>query len=121
MRELLRLESQGRAGAALAIEAFCHRVRKYLGAYLAVLGGADAVVFGGGIGEHAPQIRARVCSNMDWCGLTLDPERNDRARGIETEISAKAASCRTYVIPVDEESIIARETYRCLHQEGRES
>jgi acetate kinase len=104
----------------LAIDAFCHRVRKYLGAYLAVLGGADAIVFGGGIGEHAPQIRARICADMDWCGLALDPKRNDGAIGIESEISAKGAACRVYVIPVDEESIIARETYLCLHPEGRE-
>jgi acetate kinase len=118
MQELLKLEAEGHAGARLAINAFCHRVRKYLGAYLAVLGGADAVVFGGGIGEHASEVRARICADMDWCGLILDSERNRMARGIETRISRKSASCAVHVIPVDEESIIARETYRYLY--GRE-
>ena len=121
MRELLNLETAGHAGAKLAVNAFCHRVRKYLGAYLAILGGAEAIIFGGGIGEHSPQIRARVCADMDWCGLTLDPERNRMAYGIETCISTDGASCQVYVIPVDEESIIARETYTYLHQQGKAS
>lgn len=76
MRALLELQEQGHAGARLAIDAFCHRARKYLGAYLAVLGGADAVLFGGGIGEHAPLIRARICAGMEWCGLRLDGGAN---------------------------------------------
>ena len=119
MRELLKLEAEGHAGAKLAVDAFCHRIRKYLGAYLAILGGADAILFGGGIGEHSPQIRARVCANMGWCGLTLEPERNRMANGIETCISTEKASCQVYVIPVDEESIIARETYINLYQEEK--
>jgi acetate kinase len=120
MRELLKLEGEDHPGAKLAISAFCHRARKYLGAYLAVLGGVDAVVFGGGIGEHLPQIRARICADMDWCGLMLDPERNQKADGIEMRISPKDVSCQVYVIPVDEEFIIAQETYRCLWQERKE-
>ena len=114
MRELLKLEAEGHAGARLAIDAFCHRARKYLGAYLAVLGGADAVIFGGGIGEHAPEIRARICAGMDWCGMILDSKQNHLANGIEARISSENAKCHVYVIPVDEESIIARETYQTL-------
>ena len=68
MRILLDLEAQGHSGARLAVQAFCHRVRKYLGAYLAVLGGADAIVFGGGIGEQAVEVRRRICAGMEWCG-----------------------------------------------------
>jgi acetate kinase len=120
MSELLVLEGGGHSGARLAIDAFCHRVRKYLGAYLAVLGGADAVLFGGGIGEHSPGIRERICSGMGWCGLVLDPEQNRVANGVEALISVKDASCRIYVIPVNEESVISRETYRCLSQQARE-
>jgi acetate kinase len=113
MKELLRLES-GHAGAALAIEAFCHRARKYLGAYFAVLNGADAVVFGGGIGENASAIRERICLGMEWAGLTLDRDANRAAVGTEARISAGASRVEAYVIPVDEESIIARETSRAL-------
>lgn len=114
MQELLALEAQGHAGAHLAVEAFCHRARKYVGAYLAVLGGADAIVFGGGIGEHAPAIRARICAGMDWCGLQLDEQSNRSAVGREACISTVDASIAAYVIPVDEEALIARDTLSYL-------
>lgn len=114
MRELLAAEAQGDTRAALATDMFCYRVRKYIAAYLAVLNGADAVIFGGGIGENAPPIRARICANMDWCGLRLDPARNDAALATEARISADTASLQAYVIPVDEALLIARDTVRCL-------
>lgn len=114
MQELLALEAQGHAGARLAVEAFCHRARKYIGACLAVLGGADVIVFGGGIGEHAPDIRARICAGMDWCGLQLDEQSNRSAVGKEACISTVDASIAAYVIPVDEEALIARDTLSCL-------
>lgn len=120
MRALLAAAEQARdARAALAVELFCYRVRKYIGAYLAVLGGADAVVFGGGIGEHAPTIRARICAGMEWCGLRLNPERNVAAVGLAAgnaaRISHDDASLAAYVVAADEESWIARETVLCLH------
>ena len=114
MQELLALEAQGHAGAQLAVEGFCHRARKYLGAYLAVLGGADAIVFGGGIGEHAATIRARICDGMQWCGLHLDDRSNRSAEGEETRISAVDSPVAAYVIAVDEESLVARDTLRAL-------
>lgn len=114
MQELLELEAQGHAGAHLAVEAFCHRARKYLGAYLAVLGGADAIAFGGGIGEHAAAIRARICAGMAWCGLQLDEHSNHSVEGAEACISAADAAIAAYVIPVDEELLIARDTLSCL-------
>lgn len=114
MRELLQLEAQGHDGAHRALQAFCHRVRKYLGAGLAVLGGADAVVFGGGIGEHASEIRARVCAGMQWCGLALDDALNRAAVGIETRISAADARLAVYVVPVNEELLIARDVQQLL-------
>ena len=116
MRELLEAERQGDARAALAVEMFCYRVRKYIGAYMAVLGGADAVVFGGGIGENAPAVRARICAGMGWCGLTLDQDRNAATISAEQRISADDARVHAYVIPVDEAVIIARDTARCLGQ-----
>jgi acetate kinase len=119
MRELLRYEAQGHAGARRALQAFCHRARKYLGAYLAVLGGADAVVFGGGIGEHAPAIRARICDGMAWCGLALDAPANDAAVGTEARIAAAGARIAAYVVPVNEELIIARDVQRLLAAPAR--
>jgi len=115
MQELLQLDANGHDGAGLAVRAFCHRARKYLGAYLAVLGGADAVVFGGGIGEHAAEIRARICAGMEWCGIELDAEANRRAVGREARISTAGSRTAVYVVPVDEEAVIARDTLSCLN------
>jgi acetate kinase len=109
MRELLaQYESDARA--RLAIDVFCYRASKYLGAYLAVLGGADAVVFSGGIGENAPTVRQSICRGMEWCGLRLDEEKNNSALGVEAKISAADGGIAAYVIPSDEEAIIAAET-----------
>lgn len=121
MQHLLEAE-RAHSGAHLAIEVFCYRVKKYLGAYLAALGGADAVIFGGGIGEHAPSIRARVCEGMDWCGLRLDPERNARAVGLPAGaaacISRDDAGMAAYVVAVNEETAIARETWQVLSDQS---
>jgi acetate kinase len=119
MRTLLKAaKERGDPLAAQAIEIFCYRVRKYLGAYLAVLGGAEAVLFGGGIGERAPEIRARICEGMNWCGLGLDPDRNAAAVGLEPGkaacISRGEAGLAAYVVAADEETEIAREAVRCL-------
>jgi acetate kinase len=118
MRELLRARDGGDGRAALAVEMFCYRAKKQVGAYLAALGRADAVVFAGGIGERAPEVRAEICSGMEWCGLTLDPERNTRAVGVEARISADGSPVEIYVIPVDEATIIARDTVDCLLRGG---
>ena len=114
MQTLLTLEAQGHAGARLAVQAFCHRARKYLGAYLAVLGGADAIIFGGGIGEHAAEIRERICVGMEWCGLALDTQTNQETTGVEARISTTDSRLTAWVIPVDEESLIAQDTVNCL-------
>ncbi len=114
MRDLLKAAQQGDVSADLAVEMFCYRVRKYIGAYLAVLGGADAVIFGGGIGENSAEVRAHICAGMDWCGLRLDEDRNAKAVGSEDRISATNSKLHAYVILVDEALMIARETVRCL-------
>jgi acetate kinase len=98
--------------ARLAVDAFCYRSRKYLGAYLAVLGGARAVIFSGGIGENVPFIRERICAGMEWCGLTLDKVSNFSVVGLEGCISRPESVIQCYVIPSDEEALIARETAR---------
>jgi len=120
MRDLIA-RREGDARARLAVEMFCYRARKYLGAYLAALGGARAVVFTGGIGENSPDVRAGICQGMEWCGLALDPSRNDGARGRESRISASGARIEAWVIPTDEELVIAREAARCAAGAGRAS
>ncbi len=117
MRDLIGWAGQD-PRARLAVTAFCYRARKYLGAYLAVLGGADAVLFTGGVGEHQPEVRARICEGMEFCGLRLDPDRNAACVGTEGEIGAAGSSIRALVIPTDEESVIARETAACVAARG---
>jgi acetate kinase len=121
MRDVLKAaEGKPDSRAALALDLFCYRVRKYIGAYLAVLGGADALVFGGGIGEHAPAIRARICEGMGWCGVRLDRPRNDAAvqvvPGEAVRISEASAPISCYVVGVDEELEIARATLECVRK-----
>jgi acetate kinase len=113
MRELTAAyEKQPRA--RLAVDAFCYRARKYLGAYLAALGGAEAVIFSGGIGENSSSVRAKICSEMEWCGLRLDSAANEAVRAKDEIISSAASSLKVAVIHTDEEMIIARETVRLI-------
>jgi acetate kinase len=98
----------------LAIEVFCYRARRYIGAFLASMGGADAIVFAGGIGEHSPEIRARICAGLEWAGLTLDPNQNQQTVGREGCISTAESSLQAWVIPTNEELLIARDTVRCV-------
>jgi acetate kinase len=114
MRELLsEAEEQNDRRARLAIEIFCYRARKYIGAYLAAMNGADAVVFTGGIGENSAEVRARICDGLQWLGLNLDAERNAaHTGGREGMISADQSRLAAYVIPTDEELLIARDTAR---------
>ena len=100
--------------AALAVEIFCYRARKYIGAYLAAMGGADAVIFTGGIGENSPEIRSRICSGLEWAGLTVDNSKNEKNVGVEGLISREGSGLPAYVIPTDEELLIARDTVRCI-------
>ncbi len=111
MRELLQSQSPD---AKLAIELFCYRARKYLGAYLTVLGGADAVLFGGGVGENAAPIRERILSGLEWCGLTLDRAANDSAKGREARISAPGSRIEAWIVPVDEAKVLAQEAVALL-------
>jgi acetate kinase len=97
---------------------FCYRVKKYLGAYLAAMNGADAIVFAGGIGERSPDIRARICAGLDWLGITIDDARNARLTGAgddrEGRIDDGTSRVAVWVIPTDEELLIARDTWRVV-------
>ena len=105
----------------LAIEVFSYRARKYIGAYLACMEGADAVVFTGGIGENSADIRGRICSGMEWAGLKVDKGRNEQAVSKEAQISTDDSKLKAYVIPTDEELLIARDTVRCIAGEPHPS
>lgn len=116
MRELLdeqREHKDRRAG--LAIQIFCQRVKKYIGAYMATLGGADAVLFAGGIGENSAQIRAEICKGLNHLGIEIDLTRNaSMTSGQEGSISTATSKVEVLVIPTNEELLIARDTYRCV-------
>ncbi len=119
MQVLLRAANEEHdTRAQLAIDMFCYRIQQYLGAYLAVLHGADAIVFGGGIGERSPEIRAQVCAGMEWCGLQIDSVRNEQAinlrPGEAAKISGDESSIAAYVVATDEETLIAQETFSCF-------
>ena len=104
----------GDDAAAFAIESFSYRARRYLGGYLAVLGGADAVVFGGGIGENSPRIRAGIAAGLESLGLALDNDANDATRGAEARISTAESPVAAYVVLVDEDVEICRDTVATL-------
>jgi len=101
------LESGAQRGRR-AVELYCYRARKYLGAYLAVLGGCDGIAFGGGVGEHVPQVRAGILSGLEWAGVELDRAANEAARGAEALVSPAASRVRVRVIQVDEELLMVR-------------
>lgn len=116
MRELLAESAEHNdRRARLAIEVFCYRARKYLGAYLAAINGADAIVFAGGIGENSAEIRARICEGLDWLGITVDAGRNAALTGgNEGRFDGNGSRVELWVIPTDEELLIARDTWRVV-------
>ncbi|HVN18648.1 MAG TPA: acetate kinase [Dongiaceae bacterium] len=115
MRELqAELKEHDDRRVRLAVEVFCYRARKYIGAYLAAMGGADALVFTGGIGENSPDVRARICGGMEWAGLHFDSARNQATVGREGMISTDDSKLLAYAIPTDEELLIARDTVRVI-------
>jgi acetate kinase len=119
MRDLLQAEAAGDRGAAQAVESFCYRARKYIGAYLAVLGGADAVVFGGGIGEHSAEVRRRICAGLEWAGLLVDAKANEAGFVEERSFSARGSRIEAWIVPVDEANVIARDVVACLAAAGK--
>ena len=115
MRELLAEEAEhSDRRARLAVDVFCYRIKKYLGAYMATLNGADAIVFAGGIGENSAEVRARICTGLDWLGIEIDPERNANLERGEGRIDREGSRVELWVIPTDEELLIARDTWRVV-------
>ena len=114
MRDLLAAEAGGDERAALAVEMFCYRVRKVIGAYDAALGGASAIVFGGGIGERSPVVRSRICSGLEHLGVRVDMAGNESALGTEATISTDDSTLSVEVLPVDEGTLLAVDAARLL-------
>ena len=116
MRELLAEAGEhDDRRARLAIEIFCYRARKYIGSYLAAMNGAEAIVFTGGIGENSAEIRTKICAELVWTGVELDAELNSK-HGAEQagRISSETSRVAVYVIPTNEELLIARDTVRVV-------
>lgn len=117
-RDIQAAAEGGEPRARLAIEVFVHRIRKYIGAYAAVMGGADAIVFTGGIGENSSLVRSRVCEGLVYMGVVLDEEANRTRRAVDhggiVEISQPRVPTKVLVVRTDEERMIAREAMRCV-------
>ncbi len=118
MRDLMTASAGGNEQAKLAIEVFCYRIRKYIGAYSAALGHVDGLVFTGGIGENAPAIRALACEGLGELGIQIDAGRNAAATGREGKISSDGSRVRVMVIPTNEELLIARDTFQAVSEKN---
>ena len=121
MRDLLAEENEHQdRRAKLAIDIFCQRAKKYIGAYLAEMGGADAIIFTGGIGENSPQVRQRICAGLEALGIELDEDANDKlVAGKEGEMGRPKSKIKLFVIPTNEELLIARDTVRSVRNAPR--
>jgi acetate kinase len=113
VRDLEAAAAQGHARAQLALDVFIAAIRQYVGGYMALLGGADAVVFSGGIGENSQVIREGVLRNMEWCGLEFDEARNKPLRG-EGPLHKDGSRVQAWVVPTNEEIVVARQTSEAL-------
>jgi len=116
MRDLLaEARENNDRRARLAIDMFCYRARKYIGSYLAALGGTDAIIFAGGIGENAAEVRAQILHGLEWAGIEVDDEANNHmVGGAEGRITTDSSRLAAWVIPTDEELLIARDTFRVV-------
>ena len=112
MREVEEAYERGDEAAVLAINMFTHRIKKYIGSYIGVLGGVDAIVFTAGVGEHSPRVRKLACEGLAFLGIEIDQVKNEAAVGGEHDISRDGATVRILVVPTNEEIVIAREAER---------
>jgi acetate kinase len=115
MREITAAVNNGNERAALALNIYNYRIKKYIGAYAAALGGADVLVFTGGVGENQAETRTAVCENMEFMGIKIDDAKNNETRGVSAIISAPDSKIKVVVIPTDEEYMIALDTQKILN------
>ncbi|HOC02790.1 MAG TPA: acetate kinase, partial [bacterium] len=118
-RSIVESASKGNKMASLAIDIFCYRVRKYIGAYLAILEKVDGIVFTAGIGENQPIVREKSLSGLEKFGIIIDIEKNKSARGKEQEVSTTDSKIKIFVIPTNEELAIAVDTYGFAKESGK--
>ncbi len=114
LRDIEQQAAQGHERCALALEAFCYRIQKYIGAYAAAMGGLDVLVFTAGIGNNSSLVRAKVCQDLEFLGLSLDPALNERLNHGEGEIQGPPSRVKIMTIPTNEELEIARQTRELL-------
>jgi acetate kinase len=113
VRDLEEAAARGHVRAKLALDAFITSIRQFLGAYLTILNGADAIVFSGGIGENCRIVRSGVCRDMEWAGIVLDEGLNGQVKG-ETRISAAGSRVEIWVVPTNEEIVVARQSAEAI-------
>jgi acetate kinase len=118
VRDVLARAGAGDERCRLALDLYAYRLKKYIGAYAAAMGGLDALVFTAGIGENSPEIRAAACEGLGFLGIKIDEMLNATTRGVEKDISVPGSSVRVLVVPTDESRLIAEETLGVLKAEG---
>lgn len=118
MREMVKAMKEGNERACLAIDIFCYRIRKYIGAYAVAMGRADHIVFSAGVGENTPIVRQKACEGLECLGVKFDEKRNQAINGHEGIISTDDSKITVWVIPTNEEIVIARDTMHCVLEEA---
>jgi acetate kinase len=117
MRDIISESEKGNSSAQLALNVYCYRIRKYIGAYTAALGGLDALVFTAGIGENSALVRKKSCENLEFLGIEIDDEKNRQGTGKRaTEISGSGSKVKVFSIPTNEELVIALDTRRIIQE-----
>ena len=111
LRDVLEAAEAGNERAKLALDVYISRVKGYLGNYVAQLNGCDCLVFTAGVGENSIEIREAICENLDYLGIKMDADKN-KVRGKEVDVAANDSKVRIFIIPTNEELVIARDTYR---------
>jgi acetate kinase len=118
MREIEEAVAEGNKKAIIAFDIYNYRIKKYVGAYAAAMGGIDALVFTGGVGENSPLTRKNVCENMQFMGMEIDLEKNQNAKG-EIDIASEKSKVRIFKIPTNEELVIAKDTEQIVNEMKR--
>jgi len=116
MQDIIAESQKGNTGAQLALDVYCYRIRKYIGAYAAAMGGLDALVFTAGIGENSPLVRKKCCENLEFLGIRIDDEKNEQAKKIEAEIQTNESRVKVLCVPTNEELVIALDTRRVIQE-----
>jgi acetate kinase len=116
MKDILEESEKGNKGAQLALDIYCNRIKKYTGAYAAILGGLEVLVFTAGVGENAPLVREKSCEDLEFLGIKINEKKNKEVIKTEAMISSSDSKVKVLVIPTNEELVIARDTQRIIQE-----